>query len=109
MMRMRYTMPAGSRGKLHAQRTMARLERDDVHRWVFVNGVDPDVESAVRVWLLQRLDGFHYDLQARCAPPLPSSLLPDEAVVKATGSNPRMSVCGRPFRFDDLDDTGGVR
>lgn len=30
MMRMRYTMPARSQGKLHAQRTMARLERDDV-------------------------------------------------------------------------------
>lgn len=28
MTRTRYTMPAGSRGKLHAQRTLARLERD---------------------------------------------------------------------------------
>lgn len=32
-----------------------------------------------------------------------------KAVVKATGLNPHMSVCGWPFCLDDLDDTGGVR
>lgn len=32
-----------------------------------------------------------------------------EAPVEATGPSPRMSVCGRPFRLDDSDDTGGVR
>ena len=32
-----------------------------------------------------------------------------DAVVEATGLSPRMPVCGRPFRPDDLDGTGGVR
>ena len=142
MKRIRYTMPARSQGILYTQRVMSRLERDDVHRWVFVDGLAPDVESTVRKWLVQRLDGFYCDLQVMYVPlvrhsparthivlnntpPLPSPLLPDEAVsvdgsglnareaakaaVKATGLNPHMSVCGWPFCLDDLDDTGGVR
>jgi hypothetical protein len=133
----RYIMSAGSQGKLYTQREMARMERDDVHRWVFVDGLAPEVECAVRKWLLQRLDGFYCDLQviytplvrhspARThivlnnTPPLPSLLLPDEAVpvdgsglnardaakavVKAMGLSPHMSVCGWPFCLDDLDD-----
>ena len=32
-----------------------------------------------------------------------------KALIKATGLNPHMSVCGWPFCLDDLDDTGGVR
>ena len=92
----RYTMSARSQGKLYAQRETARLERDGVHRWVFVDGLAPDVECSVREWLRLRLDGFHCDLQARyaphpasparthivlnSAPPLPSPLRPDEAV-----------------------------
>ena len=133
----RYTMPARSQGKLHAQRTMARLERDDVHRWVFAYNMAPDVETAVRKWLYQRLDGFYCDLQlmytprftgpalARThivldnTPPLPSMAYNDEAVevdasglnaldtvkalIKATGLNPHMSVCGWPFCLDDVD------
>lgn len=138
----RYVMSAGSQGELYTQREMAGMERDDVHRWVFVDGLAPEVEEAVRKWLLQRLDGFYCDLQVRYvplvrhsparthivlnnAPPLPSLLLPDEAVsvdgsglnardtvkdvVEATGLNPHMSVCGWPFCLGDLDDTGGVR
>lgn len=138
----RYTMCAGSQGKLYTQREMARMERDDVHRWVFADGLAPEVECAVRKWLRQRLDGFYCDLQARYiplvrhsparthivlnnAPPLPSLLLPDEAVsvdayrlnardaaravVKAMGLSPHLAVCGWPFCLDDLDDTGGVR
>lgn len=118
------------------------MERDDVHRWVFVDGLAPEVEQAVRKWLLQRLNGFYCDLQvlytplvrhSPCrthivlnnTPPLPSLLLPDEAVevnacglnardaakamVKATGLSPHMSVCGWPICLDDLYDTGGVR
>lgn len=139
----RYTMPARSQGKLHAQRTMARLGRNDVHRWVFVRDLTPDVECAVRKWLCQRLDSFYCELQlmytphvrstslARThivlnnAPPLPSMARDDEAVevdarglnaldavkalIKATGLNPHLSVCGWPFCLSDLGDTGGVR
>lgn len=138
----RYTMSARSQEKLYTQREMARMERDDVHRWVFVDGLAPEVEQAVRKWLFQRLDGFYCDLQVRYTPlvrhsptrthivlnntpPLPSLLLPDEAVsvdayrlnargaakaaVKATGLSPHLSVYGWPFCLGDLDDTGGVR
>lgn len=138
----RYAMSARSQGKLYTQRETARLERDDVHRWVFADGLAPEVECAVRKWLFQRLDGFYCDLQSMYvplvrhsparthivlnnAPPLQSLLLPDEAVsvdgsglnardaakavVKATGLNPHMSVCGWPFCLGDLYDTGGVR
>lgn len=142
MTRTRCTMGARSQGKLYTQREMARLERDDVHRWVFVDGLAPEVECTVRKWLRQRLDGFYCDLQAKYVPlvrhsparthivlnntpPLPSMARNDEAVevnarglnalgtvkalIKATGLNPHLSVCGWPFCLDDLDDTGGVR
>lgn len=107
----RYTMSARSQGKLYTQREMARLERDDVHRWVFVYKMTPEVECAVRKWLLQRLNGFYCDLQvmhtphmrspilARThivlnnAPPLPSMALDDEAVsVDGSGLNARDAV-----------------
>ena len=130
-------MPARSQGKLHTQR--ARLERDDVHRWVFVYNMDPDVETLVRKWLATRLDGFYCDLQVMYMPhvigpalarthivlnntpppPLPSIACTDEAVevyarglnardavkaiIKATGLNPHLSVCGWPFCLDDVD------
>lgn len=136
----RYTMSARSQGKLYTQRETARMERDGVHRWVFAHSMDPEVGSAVRKWLSQRLNGFHCDLQAaympRCSPatgarthtvlrypPTPTAraesdeIVPvglqglnfRDAVVKATGSNPHLSVRGRSFRLDDLDDAGGVR
>lgn len=104
----RYAM---SQGKLYTQRAIARLERDDVHRWVFVDGLAPEVECAVRKWLLQRLNGFYCDVQvmysprvrlpspARThivlnnAPALPSLPLPDEAVsVDGSGLTPRDTV-----------------
>lgn len=52
------------------QRTVARLERDDVHRWVFVRNLTPEVEveSAVRKWLLQRLNVFYCELQLMYTP-----------------------------------------
>lgn len=102
----RYTMGARSQGKLYTQREMARMERDDVHRWVFVDGLAPEVEQTVHKWLLQRLDVFYCDLQlmytphvhpivpARThivlnnTPPLPSMSRNDEAVeVNARGLN----------------------
>ena len=106
-----YTMPARSQGKLYAQRAAAaaaagRLERDDVHRWVFVRNLTPEVECDVRKWLLQRLNGLYCDLQlmytphvhsiglARThivlnnTPPLPSMARNDEAVeVNTRGLN----------------------
>lgn len=137
----RYTMPARSQGALYTQRTMARLERDDVHRWVFVHNLTPEVEYAVQKWLATRLDGFYCELQlmytphvrstslARThivlnnTPPLPSIARNDEAVevdarglnardavkalIKATGLNPHLSVCGWPFCLDDMDNAEG--
>lgn len=111
MTRTRYTMPARSQGKLHMQSAMAELVEKDVHRWVFAHGLDPDVETLVRKWLVQRLDGFYCDLQvmymphivgpalARThvvlnnAPPLHAMARTDEAVeVDAHGLNARDAV-----------------
>ena len=64
----RYTIPIGSQGKLYAQRTIARLDEKDVHRWVFVRNLTPEVECAVRKWLVQHLDGFYCDLQVMYMP-----------------------------------------
>lgn len=104
----RYTMPARSQGALYSQRAMARLAEEDVHRWVFAYNMAPDVETLVRKWLVQRLDGFYCDLQvmytphvvgpalARThivlnnAPPLHTMTPGDEAVVvDARGLNAR--------------------
>ena len=137
MTRTRYIMSARSQGKLYMQRQQARLAEEDVHRWVFADGMAPDVEALVRKWLTIRLDGFYCDLQvmylphaigptpARThivlnnTPPLPTTADADEvvtvdargltprdavkALVKATGLNPHLSVCGWPFCLDDLD------
>ena len=137
----RYTMHARSQGELYAQRAAAHLERDDVHRWVFVRNLTPEVECDVRKWLLQRLNGLYCDLKlmyiphvhsigpARThivlnnTPPLPSMARNDEAIevnarglssrdavkalIKATGLNPHMSVCGWPFCLDDVDAADG--
>lgn len=138
MTRIRYMMSARSQGKLYMQRQQARLAEKDIHRWVFAFGMAPDVETLVRKWLSQRLDGFYCDLQvmymphvigpalARThivlnnTPPLHAMAENDEAVevdarggprdvvkalIKATGLNPHLSVCGWPFCLDDL---GGV-
>jgi hypothetical protein len=53
MTRMRYTTPARSQG---------------VRRRVFVRDPAPEVECTVRKRLVQRLDGFHCDLQAMRTP-----------------------------------------
>ena len=142
---MRYTMPTRSQGALYAQRAMAKMERDDSHRWVFVENTAPETECLVRKWLTQRLDGFYCDLQimytphmrlhpairARThvvlqnTPPVAALAKGDEAVsvdahgmepvdvakaiIKATGLNPHMSVCGWPFCLDDVDGKGVTR
>lgn len=68
MKRIRYTMPARSQGELYTQRQQARLVGKDVHRWVFAYNMDPGVETLVRKWLIQRLDGFYCDLQVMYMP-----------------------------------------
>ena len=136
-------MPARSQGNLYVQRATARLAEKDVHRWVFAHSMDPGVESTVRKWLSQRLDGFYCDVQAaympRCYlatdamthivlqyPPTPTARAESDEIIpvglqglnardavkeiiKATGLNPHLSVCGWPFCLGDLDDahTGG--
>lgn len=69
----RYTMPARSQGKLYAQRRL-QAERD-THRWVFVHSLTPEVEHAVRKWLLTRLNGFYCDLQLMYTPKVRSTSL----------------------------------
>lgn len=109
MTRTRYTMPARSQGKLCTQRQQACLAGKDVHRW-----------------LTTRLDNFYCDLQVMYMPhvvlnntlPLHAMARIDEArmvdargltprgavkaLVKATGLNPHLSVCGWPFCLDDV-------
>lgn len=72
MTRIRYTMPARSQGKLFAQRAVARLVEKDVHRWVLVYNMDPDVEHLVRKWLIMRLNNFYCDLQVMYIPHITS-------------------------------------
>lgn len=61
---------------------------------------------------LTRLGGFYCDLQVvymphivlNNTPPSASSIARnDEALIKATGLSPHMSVCGWPFCLDDVD------
>ena len=107
MTRIHYTMPARSQGKLYTQRQQARLEYYDVHRWVFVYNMDPDVETLVRKWLTTRLDNFYCDLQVMYTPPLHAMSRTDDvdvdgltardavkALIKATGLNPRSPCAG---------------
>ena len=128
MKRTRYMMPARSQGKPCTQRAMAEK---DAHRWVFVYNMDPDVETLVRKWLIQRLDNFYCDLQVMYiphftsptqvrthvvlnnAPPLHAIARglntrdAVKAIVKATGLNPHLSVFGWPFCLNDVDNTEG--
>nr|DAO03691.1 MAG TPA: hypothetical protein [Caudoviricetes sp.] len=134
----RYTMPARSQGALYMQRATGRLAEKDVHRWVFVHSMDPEVEFTVRKWLSQRLDGFYCDVQAAYMPrrslatdamthivlqypPAPTARAESDEIIpvglqgagaraavkeiiKSTGLNPHLSVCGWPFCLDELDD-----
>lgn len=115
MTRVHYTVSARSQGKLYMQRQQARLTEKDIHRW-----------------LSQHLDSFYCDLPhvigpvlARThivlnnTPPLHAMARTDEAItvnargmtprdavkalIKATGLNPHMSVCGWPFCLDDVE------
>lgn len=110
MTRIRYTMSARSQGKLYTQRQQARLVEKDIHRWVFVYNMAPDVENLVRKWLVQRLDNFYCDLQVMYiphftgptqvrthivlnnAPPLHAMARTDEAVEVDAHGGPRDAV-----------------
>lgn len=59
----------------------ACLERDDVHRWVFIHNLTPEVESAVRTWSLQRLNDFYCELQLMYTPHVRSTCLARTHVV----------------------------
>lgn len=103
---------------------MTRLTEKDVHRWVFVSNMTPDVETLVRKWLVQRLDGFYCDLQdvymphivLNNTPPLHAMARTAEvdardvvkALMKATGLSPHLSVCGWPFCLADVDNINNV-
>ena len=108
----RYTMPVRSQGRASTHRESAKNACDGIHTRVPCCTRTPDVETLVRKWLSQRLDGFRCDLQAMYTPPPMSTGVRDEivsanayglsstetaeAVIEATGSNPHMTVCGRP-------------
>lgn len=139
----RYTIRARSQGALYIQHAMANLIEKDVHRWVFAYNMTPDVETLVRKWLVQHLDGFYCELQVMYTPhvigpalarthivlnntPLSASSMArtDEAVevntrglnardavkaiIKATGLNPHIAVCGWPFCLYDLDGVDNI-
>lgn len=61
-------MPARSQGKLYVQHATGRLAEKDVHRWVFIHNLTPEVEFTVLKWLSQRLDGFYCELQLMYTP-----------------------------------------
>lgn len=46
------------------------MKHNDVHRWVFVNGLTSEVTYTVRKWLTVRLNGSHCDLQIMHTPHL---------------------------------------
>jgi hypothetical protein len=100
------------------------MRERDTHMWVFAHNPTPEVECAVRKWLPQQLNAFYCELQVMYTPLSTSSMdLGDETVevnarglssrddvktlIKATGLNPHLSVCGWPFCLDDVDTTEG--
>ena len=98
MTRIRYTMPAGFQGELRMRGRVAGLVEKDVHRWVFVYGMDSDVGALVREWLVHRLDNFYCGLQVMYIPCFTGSTRvvlndapPLRAIVKATGLCDRLS------------------
>lgn len=108
----RYTMPVRSQGNLYTQRESAKNACDGIHTRVPCCTRTPDVETLVRKWLSQRLDGFRCDLQAMYTPTSTgvrdeivsanayglSSTETAEAVIEATGSNPHVRTGRAPRR-----------
>lgn len=107
MTRIRYTMPARSQGKLHMQGAMAELVEKDVHRWVFAYNMDPDVETLVRKWLYQRLDGFYCDLQVMYMPHFIGPKLARTHIV--LNNAPPLHAIARTDEAVEVDAHGGPR
>lgn len=99
----RYTMPARSQGELYAQRRQA--ERDDIHRWVFVRNLTPEVECAVRKWLLQRLNGLYCDLQLMYTPHV-HSIVPARTHIVLNNTPPFTSSMARNDEAVEVDARG---
>lgn len=115
MTRIRYTMPARLETEPCAQRAVARLVEEDVHRRVFVDGVDSDAEDLVRRRLAQWPDDFHCDLQVVYTPHFTGTDARDsnprdavKATVEAMGLSPHPAVCRWPFCLVDLDDANNT-
>lgn len=82
MTRIRYTMPDRSQGELHMQRRVAELVEKDVHRWVFVYGMD-NFYCDLQVMYIPRFTGptqVRTHVVLNNAPPLHAIARADEAV-----------------------------
>lgn len=120
MTRVRYTMSARSQGKLYTQRQQARLVEKDIHRWLVqrLDGFSCDLQVMYMPHVVgPTLTRTHIVLNN--TPPLHAMARADEAVevdargltprdavkalIKATGLNPHLSVCGWPFCLNDVD------
>ena len=88
-------------------RSTARLAEKDVHRWVFAHSMDP--EQAMTHIVLQYPPTPTPTARAEGDEIIPVGLQglnsrdAVKALIKATGLNPHMSVCGWPFCLDELD------
>lgn len=107
MKRIRCTMPTRSQGKLYAQRQLASLVEGNVHRWVFAHNMDPDVETLVRNWLVQRLDSFYCDLQVMYVPNVIGPGLARTHIV--LNNAPPLHTVARNDEAVEVDARGGPR
>ena len=96
----RYTMPSRSQGNAFMQHTMARLAEKDVHRWVFIRNLTPEVECAVRTWSLQRLNVFYCELQLMYTPKVRSTSLAKTHVVLNNTPSPSLSCNDEAVEVD---------
>lgn len=100
----RYTMPARSQGALYIQHATGRLAEKDVHRWVFVHSLTPEVESAVRKWLSQRLNCFYCELQVMYTPHVRSTSLARTHIV--LNNTPPLHTTARNDEAVEVDARG---
>lgn len=96
--------PARSQGKLCTRRQQACLVEKDIHRWVFAHNMDPDVETLVRKWLIQRLDGFYCDLQVMYMPHVVGPILARTHIV--LNNTPPLHAIARTDEAVEVDARG---
>ena len=118
MTRIRYTMSARSQGKLYIQRAMTRLAEKDAHRWLTtrLDSFYCDLQVMYMPPSAPR-SAARTHIVLNNTPPLHTMAENDEArvvdargglrdvvkaLIKATGLNPHLSVCGWPFCLDDM-------